>query len=67
MADQILEKVRDLAEGQIVCDPSEPPGRPPILECCANIPQDFEGQRLAELLATVLLAVAGVRDSQLTK
>ncbi|KFX99709.1 hypothetical protein O988_00839 [Pseudogymnoascus sp. VKM F-3808] len=37
MADQILEKVRDLAEGQI----------------------DFEGQRLAELLATVLLAVAG--------
>ncbi|KFY68470.1 hypothetical protein V496_01092 [Pseudogymnoascus sp. VKM F-4515 (FW-2607)] len=37
MADQILEKVRDVAEGQI----------------------DFEGQRLAELLATVVLAVVG--------
>lgn len=33
MADQILEKVRDLAEGQIVCDPREPTGRPPILDC----------------------------------
>ncbi|KIM95017.1 hypothetical protein OIDMADRAFT_91390, partial [Oidiodendron maius Zn] len=38
MADQLLEKVRDVAEGQI----------------------DFEGQKLAELLSTVLLAVVGV-------
>ena len=38
MADQLLEQVRDLAEGQI----------------------DFEGQRLAELAATALLATAGV-------
>ncbi|KAH6684454.1 microsomal signal peptidase 12kDa subunit [Halenospora varia] len=37
MADQLLEQVRDIAEGQI----------------------DFEGQRLAELLATVLLATVG--------
>ena len=38
MADQILEKVRDAAEGQI----------------------DFEGQRLAEFLATAVLAIVGV-------
>ncbi|KAH8683036.1 microsomal signal peptidase 12 kDa subunit-domain-containing protein [Tricladium varicosporioides] len=37
MADQLLEQVRDIAEGQI----------------------DFEGQRLAELLATVLLVAVG--------
>jgi len=37
MADQILEKVRDAAEGQI----------------------DFEGQRLAEFLATAVLAIVG--------
>jgi len=37
MADQLLEQVREVAEGQI----------------------DFEGQKLAELLATGLLAVAG--------
>lgn len=29
----------------------------------ANMPQDFEGQRLSELLATVVLAVVGVRVS----
>jgi len=39
MADQILDQVRELAEGQI----------------------DFEGQRLAEYLATALLAIFGVR------
>ncbi|KAH8600878.1 microsomal signal peptidase 12kDa subunit [Bisporella sp. PMI_857] len=37
MADQLLEYVREAAEGQI----------------------DFEGQRLAEFLATVLLSVVG--------
>jgi len=37
MADQLLEQVRELAEGQI----------------------DFEGQRLAEYLATALLATVG--------
>jgi signal peptidase complex subunit 1 len=37
MADQLLEQVRDISEGQI----------------------DFEGQRLAELLATALLATVG--------
>jgi len=37
MADQLLEQVQELAEGQI----------------------DFEGQKLAELLATVLLAAVG--------
>ncbi|KAH7321550.1 microsomal signal peptidase 12 kDa subunit-domain-containing protein [Rhexocercosporidium sp. MPI-PUGE-AT-0058] len=37
MADQILDQVRELAEGQI----------------------DFEGQRLAEYLATALLAIFG--------
>ncbi|TVY49899.1 Signal peptidase complex subunit [Lachnellula occidentalis] len=38
MADQLLDQVREAAEGQI----------------------DFEGQKLAELLATFLLAVVGV-------
>ncbi|KFY10692.1 hypothetical protein V492_04894 [Pseudogymnoascus sp. VKM F-4246] len=37
MADQILEKVRDVVEGQI----------------------DFEGQRLAEVLVTIVLGVVG--------
>ncbi|KUI64947.1 putative signal peptidase complex subunit 1 [Cytospora mali] len=37
MAEQILDQVRDIAEGQI----------------------DFEGQKLAELLSTVLLSVVG--------
>jgi hypothetical protein len=38
MADQLLEKARNVAEGQI----------------------DFEGQKLAELLSTALLAIVGV-------
>lgn len=38
MADQLLEKARDVFEGQI----------------------DFEGQRLAEFLTTVLLSIVGV-------
>ncbi|KAK1968104.1 microsomal signal peptidase 12 kDa subunit [Colletotrichum eremochloae] len=38
MADEILEQVRDLAEGQI----------------------DFEGQKLADLLATIVLSASGV-------
>lgn len=37
MADQLLDQIRDLTEGQI----------------------DFEGQKLAEFLATALLAIAG--------
>ncbi|TVY71564.1 Signal peptidase complex subunit [Lachnellula suecica] len=37
MADQLLEQVREAAEGQI----------------------DFEGQKLAELLATILLCTVG--------
>lgn len=37
MADQILDQIRDVAEGQI----------------------DFEGQKLADLLASVLLVVVG--------
>jgi signal peptidase complex subunit 1 len=40
MADQLLEQVRDAAEGQI----------------------DFEGQRLAEFLATALLVAVGVSN-----
>ncbi|KAI0816668.1 microsomal signal peptidase 12 kDa subunit-domain-containing protein [Xylaria sp. FL0064] len=37
MADQLLEQIRDVVDGQI----------------------DFEGQKLAEVLATVLLSVVG--------
>ncbi|KAG9502403.1 hypothetical protein J7337_005230 [Fusarium musae] len=39
MAEQALDQIRDLVDGQI----------------------DFEGQKLAELLATVLLVISGVR------
>ncbi|RSL72369.1 hypothetical protein CEP54_000920 [Fusarium duplospermum] len=38
MADQVLDQLRDVVDGQI----------------------DFEGQKLAELLATVLLVVSGI-------
>ncbi|ORY69477.1 microsomal signal peptidase 12 kDa subunit-domain-containing protein [Pseudomassariella vexata] len=38
MAEQLLDQVRDLVDGQI----------------------DFEGQKLAEILATVVLALVGV-------
>ncbi|TVY87401.1 Signal peptidase complex subunit [Lachnellula willkommii] len=54
MADQLLEQVREAAEGQIVsCKPCA---------CSkeANFRKDFEGQKLAELLATILLAAVGV-------
>ncbi|KAF3810658.1 hypothetical protein GCG54_00006566 [Colletotrichum gloeosporioides] len=43
MADQILDQVRDLAEGQI----------------------DFEGQKLADLLATLVLSASGFTSQAL--
>jgi signal peptidase complex subunit 1 len=43
MADQILDQIRDVFEGQI----------------------DFDGQRRSEVLATLLLAVTGVRPIHL--
>ncbi|EEU39177.1 uncharacterized protein NECHADRAFT_102736 [Fusarium vanettenii 77-13-4] len=38
MADQVLDQLRDVVDGQI----------------------DFEGQKIAELLATVLLVISGI-------
>ena len=62
MADQLLDQVRDAVEGQIV---RRPGSRPLPCRALANLlrspMQDFEGQRLAELLTTVLLGAAGVR------
>ena len=54
MADQLLERVRDAAEGQIVCSS--------VFHSIlfTNLVQDFEGQRLAEILATAFLAIVGV-------
>ncbi|KAK9772653.1 putative Microsomal signal peptidase 12kDa subunit [Seiridium cardinale] len=61
MAEQLLDQVRDVVDGQIV--------RCPCLYTIIGshealptnwILQDFEGQKLAELLATVLLASVGV-------
>jgi hypothetical protein len=55
MADQLLDKVRELAEGQTVSKTA------PISNVSnSNTCQDFEGQRLAEWLATALLAAVGV-------
>jgi hypothetical protein len=55
MADQLLDKARELAEGQIVRETAS------ISNVSnSNTWQDFEGQRLAEWLATALLATVGV-------
>jgi hypothetical protein len=61
MADQLLEKARDLYEGQIVCRTIQPYFPPTNYHL-----QDFEGQKLAEFLATALLAAAGVRPFHVT-
>jgi len=60
MADQILEQVRELAEGQIVSIAYFSILFNAILLIRTN-PQDFEGQKLSEFLATALLATVGVR------
>jgi hypothetical protein len=58
MADELLEKLRDLWDGPIV---SRVPRTPSMLSLVLTIVlQDFEGQKLAELLTTVLLSVVGV-------
>src|SRR5262249_40559297 len=59
MAEQLLEQVRDIVDGQIV-------GVPPrtVARTAADLKtqiQDFEGQKLAELIANVALSVSGVR------
>ncbi|KAF2457153.1 microsomal signal peptidase 12 kDa subunit-domain-containing protein [Lineolata rhizophorae] len=56
MADAVLEKARDLFEGQIVSTP--PPGDGHAGLMAAS--QDFEGQRLAELITTVVLTLTGI-------
>jgi hypothetical protein len=65
MADELLERLRDSLEGQIVslfvALPRQAlPGRP---DANRLLVQDFEGQRLAETLSTVLLSIVGVRSS----
>ncbi|KAM3071918.1 hypothetical protein ACMFMG_008383 [Clarireedia jacksonii] len=63
MADQILDQVRELAEGQIVRRIVHNSFIQAALkwECNANSSsiQDFEGQRLAEFLSTALLSIVG--------
>jgi hypothetical protein len=61
MADQLLEQVRDVVDGQIV-RPSLLPvdSSPGLLLTLLAISQDFEGQKLAEILATALLSIVGV-------
>lgn len=59
MADQLLDQLRDAVEGQIVCSIlSSKLGSLPSL---THTLQDFEGQKLAEYLATGLLSIIGVR------
>jgi signal peptidase complex subunit 1 len=57
MADQLLDQVRDALEGQIVRGP------PNTLPSTNKITQDFEGQRLVEMLANVMLGAVGVRST----
>lgn len=58
MADQILDQVRDLAEGQIVSAARRL--YPNHVALMSASPQDFEGQKLADLLATLVLSASGV-------
>lgn len=58
MADQILDQVRDLAEGQIVSATRRLYQNHNVLMSAS--PQDFEGQKLADLLATLVLSASGV-------
>lgn len=58
MADQLLKKVQDLFEGQIVIRlASSASGQ------TANETKDFEGQKEAEIISTCLLAFFGVSFS----
>jgi hypothetical protein len=59
MAEEALDYVRDLAEGQIVRSTPSPPSV--CLGSMLTGVQDFEGQRLNELIYTVLLSAVGVR------
>lgn len=58
MAEQLLEQVRDVVDGQIVCAPT--PNRAGHDKTAANTWQDFEGQKLVELINTVALTAVGV-------
>jgi hypothetical protein len=55
MSEQLLEQVREAAEGQIVG------GLLLHNIIFGSYVQDFEGQRVAELLTTALLGATGVR------
>ncbi|KAL6398931.1 hypothetical protein AUP68_17466 [Ilyonectria robusta] len=62
MAD-VLDQVRDVVDGQIVTQ-----SQPCIFSLCSyriancGLSQDFEGQKVTELLATILLVISGVRS-----
>jgi hypothetical protein len=58
MAEQLLEQVRDVVDGQIVGISMQT-----VDGTAADLNarwQDFEGQKLAELIANVALSVSGV-------
>lgn len=63
MADQILDQIRDVVEGQIVSIARSPPSG---FIKAANRPQDFEGQKLAELIVNVGLSLVGVSTAIFT-
>ena len=56
MAEELLEKARDILDGQIVGYCSVLLSSPPAL----TESQDFEGQRLADYLTAALLSISGV-------
>lgn len=61
MAEELLDQVRDLVDGVIVrlSIPSSLCSQSNNWLTCFQT-QDFEGQRRAEVIATLLLAVSGV-------
>ena len=60
MSDQLIAQARDLLEAPIVCVPN-----PPRNKGHADHSKDFEGQKKAEYLSTIVLVLTGVRRSLL--
>ena len=60
MADELLKKAQDLFEGQIVSSCIYVFAADRIQSALNYYLQDFEGQRVAELITTMLLSFTGV-------
>lgn len=63
MAEEILDRLRDVVDGQIVRTASSRSHSLRYKWLTCWFLQDFEGQKQVERLATVLLSVVGVRTA----